>query len=264
MTNKTPNFELIAIILGDELKYESTIKEINRIAKATLKIKCFEYSNENITSDRAQLVYDWIMSLANSGLSLNEKIERCIYFIKQFELSKKTKDKIFKELGISQEKNTKKNPLNIKLNLGHLRKINMEPMLVEILEKRLIEIEKCINSGAYLSSIIMMGSFLEGLLLAITSLDPKKANQAKTAPKNKNGKIKKFHEWKLQDFISVCHECGWIEVDVKDFSILLRDYRNMIHPYHQLRKGIYPDLDTAKICYEVLNAVINDLGSKYI
>ena len=136
-------------------------------------------------------------------------------------------------------------------------------MLLEILEKRLIEIEKCINSGAYLSSIIMMGSFLEGLLLAVISSNQKKANQAKTSPKNKDGKVKKFHEWKLQDLISVCHECGWIEVDVKDFSILLRDYRNMIHPYHQLNKKIYPDLDTAKICWEVLNAVINDLGNMY-
>ena len=160
------------------------------------------------------------------------------------------------------EKNIKKDSLRIKgINLEYFRKINIEPMLLEILEKRLIEIEKCINSGAYLSSRIMMGSFLEGLLLAVISSNQKKANQAKTSPKNKDGKVKKFHEWKLQDLISVCHECGWIEVDVKDFSILLRDYRNMIHPYHQLNKKIYPDLDTAKICWEVLNAVINDLGN---
>ena len=81
MISKTPNFELIAIILGDELKYISSLKEIERIAKATLKIKYFEYYNENITSHRAQLVYDWIMSLANSGLPLEEKIRRCIYFM---------------------------------------------------------------------------------------------------------------------------------------------------------------------------------------
>jgi len=260
MKISTPNFELIAIILGDELKYKSSIKEIQRIAKATLKIEPFKHFNESITSERAQLVYDWIMSLTNSGLPLKEKINRCVYFMEQFELSEEIKNKILKELGIKEETKSKENSSNIKIRkYKTFKKINIEPLLLELLEVRLKEIEKCINSGAYLSSIIMMGSFLEGLLLAIISLNPKRANQAKTAPKNKDGKVKMFHEWKLQDLISVSHECGWIEVDVKDFSVVLRDYRNMIHPYHQLRKSLHPDLDTAKICLEVLNAVLNDL-----
>lgn len=124
-----------------------------------------------------------------------------------------------------------------------------------------MEVEKCIENKAFLSAITMMGSILEGLLLAIVALKPKEANLSRSAPKNKEGKIKKFHEWTLTDLISIAHDCKWIDADVKDFSDQLRDYRNMVHPYHQIRKGIYPDFDTVKICWEVLKAAINDLTS---
>ncbi len=255
---KEPNFELVAIALGDELKWISSINEIERIAKATLKIKRIGFIHENITSERAKLIYDWIMSLAYSNLTLEKKINRCVSFMEQFELGRGTKEKIFKILGIREKK------IRSTDSLPDIKKLNIEPILLEILEKRLIEIEKCINAGAYLAAIIMMGSFLEGLLLSVVSSNQKDANLAKSAPKYRDGKVKKFHEWKLQDLISVSHECGWIEVDVKDFSNLLRDYRNMIHPYRQLQKNVYPDLDTTKICWEVLNAALNDLILKKI
>ena len=105
----------------------------------------------------------------------------------------------------------------------------------------------------------MIRNTLEGLLFSIAISRQKKLVYLESAPKGKDGKVKKFHEWTLTDLISVAHDCKWIDADVKDFSDQLRDYRNMIHPYHQIRKGIYPDFDTVKICWEVLKATINDL-----
>jgi hypothetical protein len=39
----------------------------------------------------------------------------------------------------------------------------------------------------------------------------------------------------------------------------MRDFRNYIHPYQQLSSNFDPDEHTAKMCLQVLNAVISDL-----
>ncbi|NPA41988.1 MAG: hypothetical protein GXO18_06915 [Aquificae bacterium] len=248
------NFELIAIKLGDAVKWERSVNEIERIARATLKITREGFSHENITSIRAQTVYDWIRSLEHSDIPLEEKIKRCSLFIEALEINPEVEEELKMLLGFKDDKK-----ISIDEVLNKLEKLPLEPCLIDNLLNRLKEIENCIKSNAHLSAIIMMGSVLEGLLLAVISKYPEEANRSKFAPKGKNGKVKKFHEWKLTELISVTHDCGWIGVDVKDFSDQLRDYRNMIHPYHQISKGIYPDEDTAKICWEVLRAVINDL-----
>ena len=67
------NFELIATEMGDYIKYETSINEIDRIAKAVFKFPCQEFPNESITSVRAQLVYDWILSLRDYDCSVKEK-----------------------------------------------------------------------------------------------------------------------------------------------------------------------------------------------
>jgi hypothetical protein len=135
-----------------------------------------------------------------------------------------------------------------------------EQQIQTILQNRWEEAKKCFQAGAYLATIIALGSLLEGLLLAKVKLQPAEANRASSSPKdNKTGKVKQFHEWTLADYINVAHECGWIQRDVRDFSEHLRNYRNMVHPWHQQLLGLAPDEDTCKICWEVVNAAVNDL-----
>ena len=67
------NLKLIATEIGDHIKYEVSLNEIDRIAKAIFKFPRQEFPNESITSVRAQLVYDWILSLEDYDCSVNEK-----------------------------------------------------------------------------------------------------------------------------------------------------------------------------------------------
>jgi len=60
----TANYNLIAVQVGDALKNATTINEINRIAGAIFPFRCEKFPNNSITSSRAQMVYDWIQSLA--------------------------------------------------------------------------------------------------------------------------------------------------------------------------------------------------------
>lgn len=90
---------------------------------------------------------------------------------------------------------------------------------------------------------------------------PKEANTSASAPIHKDtGKVKKFHEWTLNDMIKVAHEENWIDLDVKRFSHSLREFRNLVHPYEQMVSQVFPDGDTCSICWLVVQAAVNDLA----
>lgn len=62
------NYRLIATQVGDILKWSSSVKEIGRIASALFRFRCERFPNESISSSRAQLIYDWILSLAKEEM----------------------------------------------------------------------------------------------------------------------------------------------------------------------------------------------------
>lgn len=129
--------------------------------------------------------------------------------------------------------------------------------ITDIIKRRLKEAESCISHGAPLAAIFLIGSILEGILLGIASSNPQLFNQAKCAPKEKpSNKVRKFYDWTLNDFIDVAFEIGILKQDVKKFSIVVRDFRNYIHPYQQMASHFSPDKQTAMICFQVMKAVL--------
>jgi hypothetical protein len=138
-------------------------------------------------------------------------------------------------------------------------KTGVEPKLAEILDGRWKEAQKCINAGAHLSAIVMMGSVLEGVLLSRVEENPATSNRAVACPKDKAGKPRPFHEWSLSALIDVAHEVGWLQGDVKRFSHSLRESRNIVHPYHHRALAEDPDADTCSICWQVVRAAVADL-----
>jgi len=142
-----------------------------------------------------------------------------------------------------------------------LQGLKLESGLIEVLSQRIEEIDKCLRAGASLSVIFLAGSTIEGVLLGIASQNPQKFNNADSAPKDKTtGKVKQFYMWSLSDLINVAHEIQFLDLDVKRFSHALRDFRNYIHPYEQLRSSFRPDEHTAQICFQVLKAALHDLS----
>lgn len=132
-----------------------------------------------------------------------------------------------------------------------------------ILSVRLAEMKLCFESEAYLSTVIICGSLLEGILLGIASSYPKEFNQSKSAPK-KDGKVLPFPNWTLSQFIDAAANVGLLQEDVKEFSHVLRDFRNYIHPYQQMSTKFLPNEHTAKICMQVLKAAIFQIKEKII
>lgn len=129
--------------------------------------------------------------------------------------------------------------------------------LIPFIEDRINEIRRCFSINASLSTIFLIGSTLEGILLGLASKYPTLYNSSNASPKDrKTGKVLAFNKWTLNHFIDVSHEVGFLKEDVKKFSHVLRDFRNYIHPYQQMSLGFRPDEHTAKICFQVLKAAL--------
>lgn len=132
--------------------------------------------------------------------------------------------------------------------------------LANILRLRWEEANQSFQAGAYLSTIIMLGSLLEGVLLAKAEQNSTEARGSTNAPTDRSGSVRPFDRWRLVDLITVAHECGWLGREVRDFSQALRNYRNLVHPNEQRRQNPSLDVGTCKVSWEVVRAAIDDLS----
>jgi hypothetical protein len=132
------------------------------------------------------------------------------------------------------------------------------PGLTPILEARYREAQHCLTESP-LATIILCGSLLEGLLFGLAKMRPEDFNRSRCSPKDKNGKPKPFYEWSPAEFINVAYDLRIIRLDVKKFGSHLRDFRNYIHPYKQMREEFYPDKYTAEMCLLTVKATIHNL-----
>ncbi len=94
------NYRMIAIQVGDLLKYNTTFKEINRTANSVFNFSKEDFPNENITSVRAQLIHDWILTLAKQKMNNDERNELLWKFLHLITPSNLLSDSILKEAGI--------------------------------------------------------------------------------------------------------------------------------------------------------------------
>lgn len=133
------------------------------------------------------------------------------------------------------------------------------PELENVISHRWTEAQICKNSGAYLSSVIMMGSILEALLLARALMSPADAYKSSCAPKTREGKNIPIQDWNLNTLIDIAVGLGWIKTDRGKFGHALRESRNIVHPWAQISAKADFDLATCTTCWHVLNASVDDL-----
>lgn len=132
--------------------------------------------------------------------------------------------------------------------------------MASMLEFRWEEAQRCVQAGAYLAAVVMMGSLLEGALLAKLK-HPEEANSANSTPFDaKREQTKRFRDWGLSAMIDVAHEKGWIRGDVKAFSHAIRNYRNLVHPAAESAKSERPNRGTCDLSRQAVELAIRDLS----
>lgn len=67
------NYRLIATEIGDLLKWDSTVKHIDRIGQAIFPFRKDNFPNESISSVRAKAIYDWVLSLARHPMDAADR-----------------------------------------------------------------------------------------------------------------------------------------------------------------------------------------------
>ena len=163
-------------------------------------------------------------------------------------------------LGRAVNKETESDFLKRDLGAISIEGLDLDYGVERILDARVKEAVKCVETGAPLSAIFMCGSILEGVLLAVALKNPADFNRATASPKHKDtAKVRPFQEWSLANLIDVAHEVGVLRLDVKKFGHVVRDFRNYIHPYEQMASTFHPDQHTAQICLQVLRAALAGL-----
>lgn len=138
-------------------------------------------------------------------------------------------------------------PVELKATMADIIR---EPRIAALLQRRLDEARTCYANGAHVAAIIMLGSLLEGVLLTV--IEERDASLLR-------GKNPDFIG--LKALIDICHEAGWIDVDVERFSQALREYRNFVHPRAEFREAHTPDRDTLTVSWYVVNSALNDLAA---
>jgi hypothetical protein len=130
----------------------------------------------------------------------------------------------------------------------------------EILNRRWAECLVCIGNDAPLSATVMMGGLVEALLLARMNRESNKAPifTANTAPR-KDGKTLPLTEWTLKGFLDVAHELKWVSNSAKDVGVVLRDYRNYIHPNKELTHGVNLNPDDARMFWDVCKNISREV-----
>ncbi|KKU14306.1 TIGR02391 family protein [Candidatus Jorgensenbacteria bacterium RIFCSPLOWO2_02_FULL_45_12] len=96
------NYRLIAIQIGDLLKYDSTVNDINRAAQSVFNFRYEKFPNDSITSTRAQLIHDWILSLAKQEMNNTDRNKKLTQFLDLIvpESCKECTEKILKQAGV--------------------------------------------------------------------------------------------------------------------------------------------------------------------
>ena len=71
----------MAIRLGEGLKSQTPVNEINRVASAVFDFDVSPHPHTSITSIRSQTIYDWVMTLSEQPIDKESKLQLLKEFI---------------------------------------------------------------------------------------------------------------------------------------------------------------------------------------
>lgn len=265
-----PQIKLAAVKAGDLLKYSTTINEINRTASSLFSFGCESHPIEGITSQRAKLIFDWLMSLFTQRISDDDKRELAKLFLTNI-APEAERPQILQVLvdtaiiagdpkppgEVHTSEAAEAELLKRVFQPALLSRLPLDASLNDALASRMLEAQACIDGKAYLAAVILSGSVLEGLCLGYGSKHAERVNRAYVVQYNKPSP--RFHEWKLREWIEVLGRLGDLSPNVEKFGHALRDFRNFVHPAEQLAHRFAPDQHTARIGFQVVVAAIADL-----
>jgi AbiTii len=129
-----------------------------------------------------------------------------------------------------------------------------------ILSGRWNEANLAHENGAYLATIILLGSLLEGYLICKVKENQTISRSSSKCPKfvkgKRAGKIKPISQWSFEDLINVGHACGFLKNGLSKFAQEIRNFRNFVHPNKQFKEKTEFDSELCEIVWKVVSAAL--------
>ncbi len=139
-------------------------------------------------------------------------------------------------------------------------KVSDDEALQTVLRDRWLEAAKCLDAEAYLAATVMIGSVMEGALLARAHQHIADVMQAASAPKDRSGNPRPLSEWRLDRLVQVSRELNWTPTIMAHFMDVIKTLRNLVHPWEELTRRETPDRAVARLCYRTVESLLEQLA----
>jgi hypothetical protein len=136
-------------------------------------------------------------------------------------------------------------------NLGFIS----DPELAQITAELLDEIDRVFGTSGFRSALYLSVSAVEGILKHLIQLNWDEASKALAYPKD-NGKPRKIEKVDLMDCIKICTEISLIPKELETTYQRLREFRNYIHPYLELKYVSEINIGISQIAIGILNTTL--------
>lgn len=123
----------------------------------------------------------------------------------------------------------------------------------EVLTRDYLELNKCFENKCTKSTLVLSGSIIEAILTEFFLQFPPKG---KTDAQILNSTLNDLLNWALSENV--------ISDKEKNLAGVVKDYRNLIHPGREIRKGEKFSQESANISVSVLNIIIDSVKTVYL
>lgn len=125
----------------------------------------------------------------------------------------------------------------------------------KIVERDYLEIQRSVIASNWKSTILLCGGSIEAILLDLLGSKSSEIIESLKAPPESD-----INKWDLNNLIEVAVDRKLVDAGMATLSHSVREYRNLIHPGVEIRKGLKIEPEEAKIALEVLNMLIRELS----
>lgn len=158
----TLNYKLIATQFGESIKFDTTLKEVSRVFLSITNLTFDEYPVPAISSSRSQSIYSWVMTIGNSKLKNNQKIDLIKQAIELLVLNEGSKLKLLgmlpRQSAVTNRDVIKRNGRDYvsKIRIRDLKKLKNQKFDFLRLIRFCEELNSGFNERSYLSVITLI------------------------------------------------------------------------------------------------------------
>lgn len=136
-----------------------------------------------------------------------------------------------------------------------------------LIQKDYVEIGKTHQAGAFKSTILLCGAILEAVLVDALMLEENQAKfdyyQKYLQNKKEQTELPEIDQWEFYRLIEIAYHRGVVKADVRKLAHIVRDYRNLVHLFYQLKETLEANEGIASVVVNLLTIALSNTAEWY-